>query len=53
MYKKKMNAQGRLDRYKASLVAKVYRQKSRIDYGEDEKSTRHEGWKRMKLKEGS
>ena len=34
VYKKKMNAQGKIDRYKARLVAKGYRQKAGIDYDE-------------------
>ena len=32
IYRKKMNAQGEIERYKARLVAKGYRQKARIDY---------------------
>ncbi|KAE8655248.1 hypothetical protein F3Y22_tig00117034pilonHSYRG01564 [Hibiscus syriacus] len=34
IYRKKMNAQGEIERYKARLVAKGYRQKVRIDYDE-------------------
>ncbi|KAJ1691007.1 hypothetical protein LUZ63_015162 [Rhynchospora breviuscula] len=34
VYKKKMNAQGKVERYKARLVAKGYRQKAGIDYDE-------------------
>jgi Reverse transcriptase (RNA-dependent DNA polymerase) len=34
VYKKKMNAQGKIERYKARLVAKGYRQKAGIDYDE-------------------
>lgn len=33
-YKKKMNAQGEIERYKTRLAAKGYRQKARIDYDE-------------------
>ena len=31
-FKKKMNAQGKIERYKARLVAKGYKQKAGIDY---------------------
>ncbi|KAJ3689816.1 hypothetical protein LUZ61_018980 [Rhynchospora tenuis] len=34
VYKKKMNAEGKIERYKARLVAKGYRQKAGIDYDE-------------------
>ncbi|KAJ3703208.1 hypothetical protein LUZ61_006913 [Rhynchospora tenuis] len=34
VYKKKINAQGKIERYKARLVAKGYRQKAEIDYDE-------------------
>jgi Reverse transcriptase (RNA-dependent DNA polymerase) len=34
VFKKKMNSQGEIERYKARLVEKGYRQKASIDYGE-------------------
>ena len=34
VFKKKMNAQGEIKRYKARLIAKGYKQKVRIDYDE-------------------
>ena len=34
VFKKKLNAQGKVDRYKARLVAKGYKQKEGIDYEE-------------------
>jgi len=34
VYKKKMNAQREIERYKARLVTKGYTQKARIDYDE-------------------
>ncbi|KAJ3693375.1 hypothetical protein LUZ60_008855 [Juncus effusus] len=34
VYKKKVNAEGKIERYKARLVAKGYRQKAGIDYDE-------------------
>lgn len=34
VFKKKMNAQGKVERYKARLVAKGYKQKAGIDYDE-------------------
>ena len=34
VFKKKMNAQGKIERYKARLVAKGYKQKAGIDYDE-------------------
>jgi len=34
IFKKKMNAQGEIERYKARLVAKGYKRKARIDYDE-------------------
>ena len=34
VYKKKMNTEGKINKYKARLVAKGYRQKARIDYDE-------------------
>ena len=52
VYKKKMNAQSRIERYQARLEAKGYQQKAGIDYGEDKTSTQHEEWRRIKFKEG-
>ena len=34
VFKKKMNAQGKIERYKARLVAKRYKKKAGIDYAE-------------------
>jgi len=34
IFKKEMNAQGEIERYKVQLVAKGYKQKARIDYDE-------------------
>jgi Reverse transcriptase (RNA-dependent DNA polymerase) len=34
VFKKKMNSQGEIERYKARLVVKGYRQKASIDYDE-------------------
>ena len=34
VFKKKMNAQGKIEQYKVRLVAKEYKQKTGIDYDE-------------------
>ena len=34
MFKKKMNVEGKVEKYKARLVAKGYSQVSRIDFGD-------------------
>ena len=34
VYRKKMNVEGRVEKYKARLAAKGYKQKARVDYDE-------------------